>query len=155
MSTLTQDAGSGAEVLSLLSEQRDLCRQLGQFVELQRSLITSGDAERLLTLLGDRQHLLDRMSHVGQRLRAFQRNWPAVRAGMAPADAARSDALIADVNRLLAAILKTDEADAQLLSARKNATAQDLGQVRQGRQVGAAYTAATAPASSRVEWVDE
>jgi hypothetical protein len=149
------DSDTAAETLRLLEEQRELCRQLSGFAAAQRALITGDEPERLLAVLGDRQQVLDRLSVIVDRLRPVQRRWGEVRASLTPAQARQADALITEVNTLLAGILKGDEADAQLLSARKTATGQSLQQVGQGRQAGAAYAAGAAPAVSRVDWIDE
>ena len=152
------ELGNPAEALALLTEQRDLCRRLSGFAETQRSLITGDEPERLLTLLADRQQLLDRLSVVGTRLRPLQQNWREVRAGLSSSQAQAADALIAEVNQLLAGILHADETDAQLLSAKKNATAQSMREVGRGRQAGAAYAAtgtAGGTAAARVDWTDE
>jgi len=154
----TVEAYNPTETLALLTEQRDLCRRLSGFAQAQHSLITGNEPERLLTLLADRQQLLDRLSLVGTRLRPLQQNWRAVREGLSGHQAQMADALIAEVNQLLAGILHADETDAQLLSAKKNATAQAMGEVSRGRQAGAAYAAmatAGASATARVDWTDE
>jgi hypothetical protein len=69
-------------------------------------------------------------------------------------DGDRVDGLVAEVNTLLSGILEQDEADAQLLSARKSETARAITSVRRGRQAGAAYTASAGVQNSNVEWTD-
>src|ERR1700758_3224821 len=85
-------------VLSLLSEQRDLCRRLNGFAQTQRSLITGDDPQRLLELLGDRQQLLDRLTAIVQRLRPIQSKWAEVRREMTLDQGCQADTLLGEVN---------------------------------------------------------
>jgi hypothetical protein len=151
------DMTNPAEVLALLKEQCDLCRQISSFAQTQRSLITGDEPERLLALMAQRQTVLDRLTQVGQQLKPIQRNWMTFRGELPAAQAREADDLIREVNRLLAGILQMDEADARLLSARKDSTAQQLQQVGRGRMAGAAYAASGASAApmTRVDWTDE
>jgi hypothetical protein len=132
----------GSQVAGLLTEQRDLYRQLSRLSVQQRSLITGNDPERLLTLLAERQQLIDRLQAVGDRLRPHQANWRRLRQEVNEDQGRRIDTLVAEINTLLAEILKQDEADTALLSARKGETQRAIGAISTGRQAGRAYTAA-------------
>jgi hypothetical protein len=134
--------GGRSDVLALLTQQRDLCRQLSGYAERQRPLVTGDRPEQLLAALGERQILLDQLGGVVERMRPYQRNWREVRTGMAAEEGRRADALLAEVNTLLGGILQQDEADAKLLSARKASTAREMGQLKQTRAAGAAYATA-------------
>lgn len=157
MSSMTAEGPGSTDVLELLRVQRDLCRRLQSCASTQRSLITGDQPEKLLEVLGERQRLLDRLILVGDQLRPFQKSWTAVRGQLPPAQSVEADALVNEVNVLLGGILRADEADAQLLSARKSATADEIRQVGHGRQAGAAYAAATTASAgaARVDWTGE
>lgn len=143
----------GEDVVALLIEQRDLCRRLAGLAETQRALITGNEPERLLDVLASRQEILDRLTEVGRRLQPFQQNWRGVRAQLTGRDGQLADALVAEVNGLLQTILQKDEADGQLLSARKQATGDQVAEVSRGRAVGAAYAAAAGAGASR-DWTE-
>src|SRR5688572_24134420 len=106
---------SATDVVGLLAEQRDICEQLKHFSSRQTSLIASNEPERLLDILADRQQLLDRLDVIAQKLRPYQKNWRQFRQGLNRVDGSMADRLIAEVNALLAEILQTDDADAQVL----------------------------------------
>ena len=141
--------------VEVASEQRDLCRRLSGFAQTQRALITGDEPQRLLELLAERQQLLDRLMTVGERLRPLQKQWVEVRTALSDSQVRQAEELIGEVNRLLAGILQIDDADAQLLSARKSMTARALKQVGRGRQAGAAYESSVTATPVRVDWTDE
>lgn len=143
------------DVLAILLKQRDLYGRLGQVAQRQRSYITGGEAERLLDALSERQVLIDELQNVAERMRPYQQNWPAVRGAMGPEQGQQVDSLLTEVNARLAAILEADKKDVELLAARKNATVQEMQNVRVSQVAGAAYQAEGGSQSPQVSWMDE
>lgn len=148
-------SGSGSDVLSLLRQQRDLCVRLARLAEQQRQLITGDQPEQLLGVLASRQSLLEQLDTVANGLRPYQRAWRATRSEMDAASGSEADRLVAEVNALLGEILRSDAADAELLSARKTATVRQMADLRQTRHAGNAYATAGAAAGSAVDWTAE
>lgn len=148
-------ANETTRVLTLLSHQRELCVQLGALANQQRALITGEQPEHLLAVLGERQSVLERLGGIAAQLRPFQQRWREVREAMSPAQGQIVDRLVGEVNTMLSSILQKDEADAQLLAARKNVAAQSLSDMKQTRAAGAAYAAAGAASGNQMDWTDE
>jgi hypothetical protein len=142
------------DIVSLLTEQRDTCEKLKRFSERQTSLIANNEPEQLLDILADRQLILDRLDLIAQKLRPFQKNWRQFRLGMNRVEGAMADRLIAEVNALLAEILQKDDADAQVLAVRKEATSRAMADLRHTKKAEAAY-ATTVSGGSLVDWTDE
>jgi hypothetical protein len=155
MVTAQQMKLDSTALIALLTEQRTLYSQLGELAGTQRGLITGGEPEQLLSVLGERQKLVDRLDAIGRRMKPYLESWKGFRATMAPVDALRVDRLLGDVNTMLAGILEKDKADAQLLAARKSSTAKAMEAVSIGRQAGAAYVANTYQARPSRDWSDE
>ncbi len=143
------------ELTALLSEQRELYKQLAGLAEHQRSLIAGDDAERLLGILGTRQKIIDRLETLADRMRPYQQNWQAIRDRMPDLQGRRVDQLVAEVNTLLSTILAKDKADADTLAARKTATATAMTQLKTSKAAGAAYAAVAGVRESHVNWTDE
>ena len=141
-------------VTSLLPQQRDLYGQLSRLSEKQRNFITGNDSERLLALLAERQQLIDRLQAIGDELRPHQANWRQFRDSLGEDEGRRVDALVGEIKTLLARILKSDETDTALLSARKGEAERAMGTVRTGRQAGRAY-AASAEHQQGFDWAQE
>lgn len=145
---------TGGQVVALLAEQRDLYQQLRQLADKQRSMITGNEPERLLTILGERQRLIDKLQAVSQRLKPYQANWRQIRQDMNDELGGQADRLVVEVNNLLSSILQQDEADTALLSARKSQTGTQIQAVQTGRQASRAYNACSSGggAGSGAEW---
>jgi len=145
------------EITNLLIQQRDLYRALGRLSERQRNMITSDEPEKLLSLLAERQKLIDQMQTINQRLQPFQVNWRQIRTSLDEQNARRVDELVNEINGLLGDILKTDEADTALLSVRKSERGQAIGAIQSGRQANRAYSTAgeSYPSGSGMDWTQE
>lgn len=142
-------------LIDLLTEQRDLYVELKAQAGHQRDLITGDAPEQLLSVLGERQRLLDRLLALSNDIRPYQERWDQVRRTMSDDQDRQVARLVRQVNTILSEILQQDERDAQLLASRKSTTAQKVEAVRSGRQVGAAYQLAGRAAQSTAEWTDE
>jgi len=130
---------SPEEVLTLLREEMSLYRQLEADALRQRSLITGDDLGALLTLLADRQRLSVELRRIGGRLAPIRRDWQVYREGLTASQRVEADRLIADIADRLRRVIKSDEEDGRLLSARKQATAQQLRATHSTRGALSAY----------------
>ena len=150
-----QDVYDAGELIAQLTEQRDLYAQLAGLADHQRSLIADDETERLLAVLAQRQKIVDRLGVLADQLRPDLRNWREIRSRMAEADGRQADRLVGEMNTLLSAIVAKDEADAQLLAARKGSAATALAGLKRSKEAGAAYAAAVSSGQPRVDWADE
>ena len=153
--TINEQAGGVTELIALLTEQCGFYEQLAALSESQRHLITGQKAEKLLTLLGDRQKLLDRIQELAVKMRPYQTMWAQMRQGASREEAEEVDRLLGKVNAMLATIIDTDQTDAQLLAVRKNATGQEMSTLKSGRMANAAYAATAYGATSQRDWTDK
>lgn len=142
-------------VVDLLGRQKELYARLKALSDAQRTAITGNEPEKLLGVLGARQQIIDQLDQSTEGLRSFQQDWPALRKQMSPQDVEVIDGLLAEVNALLKAILATDQADGELLAARKGATARELSAVRTGRQADAAYVTKAYQSASGRDWTTQ
>jgi len=139
-------------VIELLNQQLALYSQLNQLAQTQRALITSDEPERLLAVLSERQQLIDRLESTAMKLRPYQANWHEFRKHLDADQGQTVDHLIDEVNAILSEILRRDEADGELLSARKGSTAQAMSEIRTAKQAGAAYAATGDAQKSSTDW---
>lgn len=126
-------------LIALLGEQRDLYQRLRQLSEQQRTLITGDRPELLLGILRERQALVGALARLNEQLSPFRQHWDRMYADLAAEARDAVNALLQDINRLLRVILRTDQEDTALLSARKQAAGQELTALSGGRSANAAY----------------
>jgi hypothetical protein len=127
------------ELISLLRRQVSIYTRLEQLSGRQRGLIAAEDQQQLLTLLAERQKLVDELSALNQGLIPLQKYWRANRESVAPSLRTEADQLVVRAGEILQRILGADEQDARILSARKAQTAKQVTVLAQGRQAFEAY----------------
>ena len=143
-----------AELVSLLTEQRDLCVRLLSLAEHQRSLIIDDKPERLLEVLADRQRLFDRYTGLSKRLQPYQQRWREIRPRLSTEKAWLVEQLLSEVNTRLSAVLANDQEDAELLLARKNSASEISVPMKADKQAAAAYTTDPDSGCSNMDWTD-
>jgi len=137
MDTATQEATDA--LLKLLRRQRDLYRKLQDLSERQRNLIAGDRPELLLNILRDRQTLVTGLAKVNEELAPYRRDWQKVHESLPDGVRETASRLLDEINGMLQFILKTDQEDQALLSARKQAVARSLNDLSGGRTANAAY----------------
>ena len=143
------------ELISLLTEQGELCSRLSALAERQRFAIVNRQPQRLLEVLADRQRHLDRFFELNGRLGSYQRQWREMRPKLPGAKGAEIGRLIQQVSNNLADVLASDRRDVELLSTRSNAVIGTAFKVSKNRRAGMAYAAGSDVIRSRKEWTDE
>lgn len=147
------DSGDGVQrLIGLLTEQRDLYQKLEALSQAQHALVTGNDPGRLLDVLSQRQALLDRLGALAEQIRPYQQEWPRVRASLSGEQGKILDRLVHEVNKLLGSIIQRDQADSQLLAARKSAAEEGMQRMQTGKQAGSAYAANAYAASAGRDW---
>lgn len=137
--TTTTTPDWAAELISLLDQQRRIYHQLGDLSRQQSQLVSAGDAEPLLSLLGQRQQLIDQLTQLNGRIDPYKRDWPALWAQLDRGDQFRIQQLIDQVQKLLDDIVQQDEKDRVALSAQRQHVSDELQQVHRGTAVNRAY----------------
>jgi hypothetical protein len=126
-------------LIKLLREQRDFYQRLQELSDRQRSLISGDRPELLLNILRDRQILVESLARINQKLSPYRRNWQEIYETL-PEEARQSaSSLLEEINGMLQLILKADQEDQALLSARKQAVARSIGEVSGGQAANTAY----------------
>lgn len=139
MSTTLTSQLDPNRLIALLEQQRDLYLKLRELSDKQRSMIAGDRPELLLHILRDRQDLVTSLARLNDQLSPFRRNWDAMYSALPDERRAQASGLLQEINGLLRVILRTDQEDGALLSARKQATALDIASTTGGRSVNAAY----------------
>ena len=148
MSTNTSPVTSDG-LIELLREQRDLYLRLQELSERQRKLISGDRPELLLNVLRDRQSLVTALAAVNEKLSPYRRNWQSVYEALPTVTRHTASELLEEINGMVQVILRTDQEDQALLSARKQAVARSLNDVSGGRTANAAYARQTGQATGR------
>lgn len=149
-----QPAWTPDVILGALTEQCSLYERLRATASRQRTLITGGDPNALLSLLADRQKLSTKLTEVSRRLEPVRSDWETHRRRFTEPQAAEAERLLAAIRGHLREVILSDEQDAKLLSARKQATGAALRMAHSASQALSAYRA-PAREPARLNHLDE
>lgn len=126
-------------LIGLLREQRELYLRLRELSERQRNLISGDRPEMLLNILRDRQTLVLALSRINEELSPYRCDWERAYSELPPQTRTEASGLLDEINGTLQTILKIDQEDGALLSARKQAVAASLDELTNTRTASAAY----------------
>ena len=130
------DAGRAIE---LLRHQRTLYRKLRSLAERQKALVLREDGEGLMSLLAERQRLVDGLVQLSQQMGPFRAQWTEFFRGLENAQRIEVAELLEEVNASLGAILKSDARDTAMMTARRESVATELGAMGGRRKAASAY----------------
>jgi hypothetical protein len=134
-------AMSPKRVLKLLTQQRDLYRQLEDLGHRQRTLISGDRPELLLDLLTHRQKLISELTVLNEHLAPVRQEWDAFYRELPDDLRGRVSDALGEISRALHVILESDRQDEALLSARKQSLSQVSERFVDGAAANAAYAA--------------
>ena len=134
------------EVEILLQRQHELFSQLDTMSERQSSMVEAQDTDQLLTLLAERQGLIDRIAETSAHLEPYRASWDTLLARVDELGRVRIRKRLDALSEIAERIARRDEADRQLLEERRDAVAGEMMQINRGRGAMAAYQ--TGPGAS-------
>lgn len=130
-------------MVSLLEEHRRLYERLDGLSERQHGLIEGGDADGLMSLLAERQDVIDLLDHAQRRLEPARRDWERLSPEMPEDDRDHVRLLLGTVTSLAARITARDEDDRRRMESRRDAIADEMMSLTRSRRAFAAYGGAS------------
>lgn len=137
------------KLVQLLTQQRDLYQQLKALSDQQATLIHEGQTDHLLSLLAQRQRLVDALTRLNQDLTEKRRAIPDLQEALEPLQRERIHKIMDEVDGLLHAIIEQDDRDRRELEAARGHVGAQLNQVHRGGAAAHAYRGEPAATSAR------
>lgn len=137
-------------LIELLTHQRSLYRKLKTLAERQKTLVMRDDTEMLITLLADRQRLVDGLVKLNEQIAPYRRNWSEFYSSLAVDKRDEIADLLEEVNASLGTILQNDARDTAMMTVRRERVAAEMGEVDGGRRACAAYSSQRAQERNRL-----
>jgi hypothetical protein len=141
-----QDRQDAARLLELLKLQNGLYQRLRTLADRQRVLITEEDVQPLLSLLAERQQVVDGLVDVNQQLAPFRADWTGRYQRLDETTRREVAGLLEEANSSLGTILQSDQQDSATLSAKRMDIGSRLTTAEVGSRASAAYATRMAPA---------
>jgi hypothetical protein len=123
----------------ILDEQRRLCGELERLSGQQGERIHSGDTNALMSVLGERQEIIDRLTHLNSELEPYRREWDWCM-GRLPANQREGmEQTVRELGEMIDRIWASDDADRAELERRRSAVSSELSNLSRGRVAMSAY----------------
>ena len=123
------DQNSTERLIRVLQEQESLVEQLAKLATQQSELVESGKTEALLSVLGRRQELIDRVIASQGDLTTLLEELRCDRSNVSEASKRQIGGLVETINHQLAQVMKRDSEDQQRLESRRDRTREELAGV--------------------------
>ena len=133
------DQNSTDRLIRVLQEQQSLVEQLASLATQQSELVESGKTEALLTVLGRRQELIDRVIASQGDLTALLEQLRCDRSNVSEHSKRQIGGLVETINHQLAQVMKRDSEDQERLQSRRDRTRQELAGVGTAKKAHQAY----------------
>lgn len=133
---------SADTIISALGQQVECYRRLAKLADLQHQHVQQCRTEELLTVLRQRQAVLDQLAELEQTVASARKRWPAFVDELDPARRQSAEMLMDEIRRLLEQITTADRNDTMVLQQRKHNLGRQIGAAAAARQVNRKYAAA-------------
>jgi hypothetical protein len=143
------------EILSVLKERREYCRELLKLSRAQRRLIDLDNYAALLDVLGRKQRILGSLDSLSRRNPDFKQVWRNERDGIAPELREECEHVLAETEALFGELLEEETDSTEHLTRRRDDTRKQLQSVSQGPHVHAAYRDSLGPSTHRHLDIDQ
>ncbi len=136
-----------AAVAGLLDEQYDLCVRLEGLSETQSSHVQAGRTEGLLSVLNERQAVLDRVVEINGTLEPFRNRRDIAMSRLQAADRESLQNRIDRIAESVERVRRRDDEDRRALESQRRGVADELANLSRLRGAAAAYagSGATGP----------
>lgn len=123
----------------ILHKQVELYRQLAALSSRQQDLIAQDHTDGLMSLLAERQRVIDQISDVNREVEPFAMQWTSLVGGLANEQRQTLGGLLEELDSLVAAITTRDEQDRKVLESRRAQASEALDDVSRRRVALGAY----------------
>lgn len=136
-----QSGDEADQLIDMLTRQRDLYRSLDGLSGKQQQIVAEGQAEQLLSVLSERQVIVDQLTKINQDLSPLRGRMTEIADATTDAKRQSLRSLVDDVQSMLESIIQRDEEDRQTLEASKAQVGQELAKVKTAPAAINAYKA--------------
>jgi hypothetical protein len=142
-------------LLALLEKQLALYRKLKDMAGRQRRLVSEEAPAALLSLLGERQQVLDELNELDASVSPIRKHWDTIKPTLPPKTVGRAQAIFQESRRILKDVISSDQKDTELLDARKTGIREALRTIGTARRAHEAYAPTGSGPSKYIDRTDQ
>lgn len=135
---------TGAGLATLLRQQHALYQRLREMSDRQRHALEHGSTQELLTVLGQRQGVVDELTEVAGGLSAVGGRWSDLVAELDDDERGELQRVTREVQRLAEEVMRRDEDDQSELRGMRQRKGEELGAMHHNQAAAAAYRGGSA-----------
>ncbi len=106
-------------LFTLFRDQAEVLQRMKRLVQRQRQAVVQDDPEALLSLLKQRQAVMEVLSEMGGQIKRVRAHWESQRASLSPHDRAQASRHFDEIAKSFEDILAADAQDVRMLAAKK------------------------------------
>ena len=129
-------------IIAALEEQVACYRKLARLAEAQREHVQQSHTEGLLSVLRNRQEILDQLARLESIVMPAKRRWSEFLGEIESSARGRAEQMLAETRRLLEQIMASDRTDVLALEQRKLNLGKEIKQAAGARQINRNYAVA-------------
>lgn len=137
------------DMLELFGQEQACYTALLNLSRKQKGIIATGDVDDLLTVLAQKQQILQRVADVEESLRPYKGQWRKLRERLDANDRQILDDALSTVEELLGELIALEKESEALLQSSRDAVHHELQQTVRGESVNRAYGSAGATHDAR------
>lgn len=128
------------ELARLLDAQTEVCRRILEKSKTQQKLVEERREDELLSLLGDKQKLIDAHQRLTEQAAPFRAQWEErARVAASPEAHALVEKAWNGLREVLDEVVRLEDASRALLEEQKGKVSVDIGKLQRGKIVNKAY----------------
>lgn len=123
----------------MLEEQRTVCLRLDEMSRKQQELVRAGDTASVLTVLGERQGMVDELQRLSAEMEPFRSRRQELLSRVSDADRNGYERLVEEISGLVESVKTRDDQDRVEMEKQRNEVTSELTGMFRGRGAVAAY----------------
>lgn len=128
------------ELARLLEQQAEVCGKILEKSKMQQILVEERREDELLSLLGDKQRLIETHQKLSGQAAPYRERWEnGAREQVGPEAHARVEAAWNSLRNVLDEIVRLEDASRAYLQEQKSKLSVDIGNLQRGKMVNKAY----------------
>jgi FlgN protein. len=127
------------QLAELLDKQTEVCQNIKMLSEKQQALVAGHKEDDLLTLLSDKQQLIDQQQTLFSKAQDLSKTWEGLKSHASQAMQKRVEDSWETLKKVLNDVVTLEDASRGMLQDQKDRVSKDIGKIQLGKVANKAY----------------
>lgn len=139
MSALDDPNACANQLAVQLEKQTEICIAIKRLSEQQQTLVADRKEDELLSLLGEKQNLMDRHQALFAKTQQLRDKWEQLKGRASPESQAKAEDAWERLKTVLNEVVALEDASRGMLEEQQSKLSMDIGKVQRGKIANKAY----------------